>query len=456
MLALLWRGILRDLERSLLAVGSLAVAAAILTGALAIPDGFPPGREQGARALVGGDVLVLAQPLPGPGATGTWIWAPAERSYSTDLPLFFPDSPGGLVPVAAGKALDLSALRSIPGVVAVYPDYALPALGPGGQRLVLRGRDPVLDARLGVRRFIPTGRPLAAGDGMAAVVDAAGGPPPATLTLQVPTLRGSVWDYGDPLTLTFRVVGGYAVPADEPAAVQTPDGREVVGPSGPETATAYWPSSDVWIPLPTWRAIWARVAGGARFTPAEVGLIVADTLHAAAVAARAAATAPSAVEVPELVALAGDTFALRGRQPVVTATRPPAMPLRLGGLAAALAVVAAALVLAGSLLALVAGRRREIGVLRALGASPALVAGMVLSEAAGFALLGGALGFGAVRLAVTLVLLAARASAGEIVGGGLREAAVVLGGCLVAAVLCALPPAAEAARTPTMAVLRES
>jgi hypothetical protein len=274
--------------------------------------------------------------------------------------------------------------------------------------------------------------------------------------VRVPRLRGSVWDYGDPLTLTFRVVGGYAATADQPAALETADGTEMVGSSGAMTTTAYWPSPDVWIPLTAWQGIWAKVAPGATVAPDQAGLIVASTLHAATVAARAATVAPMAVQVPQLIAIAGDTFTVQGQRPLVTATRAPGIPLSLGGLTAALAIVAAALILAGSLLTLVAGRRREIAILKALGASPLAVAGMVVGEAAGLALLGGALGFTAVRLVVTLVLLAAHASAAEIVLGGLGEAGIVLGACLAAAVLCSLVPAVEASTLPTMGVLRES
>ncbi len=459
MLALAWRGILRDLDRSLLAVASVAIAAAILAGALALPDGFPPSAQIGARAIVGGDVLAMAQPLPGPAASGNWAWVPAQHTYRTDLPLFFPGTLGSLEPAGAPSALTSQQLRrlaALPGVTAVYPDYAMPALGPGGRQVVLRGRDSTLDARLGVQHLIQSGRPLAAGDGMDAVVDAAAGPPPASLTLQVPTLRGSVWDYGSLRTLHLRVVGGYRAPADQPAQVETAQGTEVVGPTGPESTTAYWPSPDVWIPLSTWLAIWARATHGAPFAPAQAGLIVANTLRAATVAKAASAIVPAAIEVPDLVAVAGDSFVQLGGSPVVTSTRAPGVPLALGGLVAALAIVAAAMVMAGTMLTLVAGRRHEIGVLKALGASPATIAGMVAGEAGGLALLGGALGFAATRLVVTVILLAAHAPAGEIVLGGLREAGIVLGACLVAALLCASLPAAEAARLPTMAVLRES
>ena len=454
MLALAWRGVLRDLDRTILAILGMAIAAAILAGAIAIPDGFPPAAQQGARLLVGGDVLVTTQSLPGPGAAGTWAWTPVQHTYSTDLPMFFPGTAGVLSPGPA--TLNLPALARLPGIAAVYPDYALPALDAAGHQVVLRGRDPGLDARLGVQRFIRTGRALTASDGLAAVVDVAGGPAPASVTLRVPTLRGTVWDYGDLHPFTFPVVGGYAVAADEPAQVETPDGQEVIGPSGPMTSTAYWPSPDVWVPLTTWRSIWAKVASGATFAPAQVALLATSTLHAATVAREAALVAPMAIQVPQLVAVAGDTFAVQGQTPVVTSGRAAGMPLPLGGLTAAFAVAAAALIMAGTLLTVVAGRRREIGILKALGASPASLAGMVAGEAAGLALLGGALGFGFVRLVVTLILLAAHASAAEIVGGGLRDAGIVLGGCVAAALICALLPALEAARVSVAEVLRES
>lgn len=458
MLRLAWRGVVRNWDRTALGVLGMALAAAILSGALALQRGFPSGADEGARALIGGDVIVLAgKPLLSQAdlSNGSWVWRPATDSYRSDLPLLFPGNPGGIEPSGAPSTLsaaDLRYLAHLPGVVAVRPDLAMPALTANGREVVLRGR---VDTR-----FIRYGRALRAGDRDVAVVDAVTGPPPPSLTVRIPRLAGDgpVWDYGHLITAHLKVVGGYALPADQSAQQVGPDGQPVLGVNGIVQVPAYWPSPDVWIPATTWRRLWHEVAPATAFQPSEAALVLKNTLAANSVVAAAARGLPAAtvLTVPELAAVAGDRFtAGPGERMTITAGRSAGRPLALSGLAAVLGVVVAGLGMAGNLLLLVASRRREIGVLKALGAGPLAVAGMVAAEAAGFAVIGGVLGFAAVRLVVTAILLASHAGAGRIVLGGLREGALVVGISLAAAVVCGGLPALEAAMVPAAEVLRE-
>ena len=124
----------------------------------------------------------------------------------------------------------------------------------------------------------------------------------------------------------------------------------------------------------------------------------------------------------------------------------------------AVAIVVAMLGAANSLLALVLDRRRELGLLRYLGASASQVRGMILAEAAFLgllaALLGLALGF---ALSLLLIFVVNKQSFGWTIQFhppfGLLGAAVLLVWCVT--VLAGLYPARVAARLNPMEVIHE-
>jgi putative ABC transport system permease protein len=124
----------------------------------------------------------------------------------------------------------------------------------------------------------------------------------------------------------------------------------------------------------------------------------------------------------------------------------------------AVAIVVAMLGAANSLLALVLDRRRELGLLRYLGASGAQVRGMILMEAAFLGLLalllGLALGF---ALSVLLVFVVNKQSFGWTIqfhpAFGLLAGALILVWCVT--VLAGFYPARVAARLNPMDVVHE-
>jgi putative ABC transport system permease protein len=124
----------------------------------------------------------------------------------------------------------------------------------------------------------------------------------------------------------------------------------------------------------------------------------------------------------------------------------------------AVAILVAMLGAANSLLALVLDRRRELGLLRFLGASAGQVRGMILTEAAFLGLLASILGLAlGLALSLLLVFVVNKQSFGWTIQfhppGGLLTGAVVL--VWVVTVLAGLYPARVASRMNPIEVIQE-
>jgi putative ABC transport system permease protein len=114
----------------------------------------------------------------------------------------------------------------------------------------------------------------------------------------------------------------------------------------------------------------------------------------------------------------------------------------------------AALLLASNMLFLVAQRRREIGVLKAIGASAWDIGAMILTEALVLNLAGTMMGFALIRLLATWTLISNHIPLAEIARTTLSDLAVVVGAGASAAALFALVPAWQMARLTSLEVLR--
>jgi len=124
----------------------------------------------------------------------------------------------------------------------------------------------------------------------------------------------------------------------------------------------------------------------------------------------------------------------------------------------AVAILVAMLGAANSLLALVLDRRRELGLLRFLGASAGQVRGMILTEAAFLGLLAAILGLAlGLALSLLLIFVVNKQSFGWTIQfhppGGLLAGAVLL--VWVVTVLAGLYPARVAARMNPIEVIQE-
>ncbi len=138
----------RNLGRSLLSVVAMALAAMMMTGSLAVAEGYTARRAAEYRSFLGGDVLVYP----------TWVWPTRSdvesvvpgtarlvtlpRSFASPLRYFHPDFySSGYLTVATGapsysmfgSRADLDEVREVllahPEVTGVEPYRALPVIG---------------------------------------------------------------------------------------------------------------------------------------------------------------------------------------------------------------------------------------------------------------------------------------------------------------------------------------
>lgn len=484
---ILWlarRQVARNLHRLLGGAFATSLAAALLAFALSVEQGHAPGVADVPRRFLGGDILVFADraafAADDAGHPGRWRWTPWRIPWDSDLDALLPglERSGTLEP-GPPSYLDVDRVRRAaaghPDVAGAYPAHLLPAflLAPDGRRLAapLRGRDLDADRDAGFDGLVIAGRYFTDADRGRPVALVHGvrnepfypylgmrppfAPPPVgtEITLLLPRVRGyaggaPVYDFSalDPVRLT--VVGHFALPVTEGLA-RSASGRVLVNPDTGETwrIRYYWETNQVLVPRETYQALAARLGadpGRAR----EVAVRVRDPLRVRAVAAWLRPRLPGTAVVPVADLVPSD--------PVRRLPTPLPLPPDLGPVAARLAVLAAGIILAGNLTLLLAQRRRELAVLRALGASALEVAGLVLAELL-LVTLGGALaGVLVARALVTLTLVAAGWDAAAIAADTLKVAGTVLATAAGAALLAGLLPVAEAARTPVAEVLREA
>jgi putative ABC transport system permease protein len=110
--------------------------------------------------------------------------------------------------------------------------------------------------------------------------------------------------------------------------------------------------------------------------------------------------------------------------------------------------------MATNLLFLVSERRKEIGVLKAIGARGADVAIMVLAEALTLNLVGTLLGFGLIRIFATWMMITNRIPLAEIGRATANDLFIVVSAAALAAAAFGMLPAWQMARLTSMEVLR--
>lgn len=462
------RNVKRNLNRTLLGIAGMFVAAAIVSGTGAMQSGFPAGNALGYRQGAGGDILVFPQRLTVSeeavnDAATTWELDlhPAGNSVLAEL---LPASNRLLVPV--GSAGKLFAVDDLPTAITasgarVYPYLAMPALltkraADGSQEtieVVLRGRDCELDTQVyGMdRQSTVFGRYLKTTDGAApvAVLNAAatafyGADTGASLS--VPTIRGVdgdqiIYDFTAPQPVDLEVVGQFRIELYRDVA-RTPDGK-CVGPKAPQIPI-FWQRPEIYVTAECWRAIHARVSGGQPIYTGQVGLVT-DSPGTARDLARTVSKdiAGSVVTVPDLFA------AQVGQRSQL------AMPRDMTGLLTILACLIAGLLMAGNVSILVGQRQRELGTLKAIGMTPGEVFRLIFLELIGFSVIGAALGFASMRLFLAVFAYAVTKvpflTALRLTGAALVRTAVLT---LATVLVFGVGPALSAARASTMEVLR--
>ncbi len=462
-----------------------------------------PGSLGGGPLAAGVATGPVAAGAIDPVAAGVATESPAEWSFATvpidqysDLQSFHPElySHGFLSPQGDEfPPLDVSAVESTLAasghVKGVSPAYFLPSVrlefdvpdreSPEGTRTValprtvLRSRDFGFQAAVGGWPFdqlLVEGRVPGPGEKFAAVglVDAMLSqfgheevPRPGTVArLYVPRVAvepGGEWviDYTHQTRFDIEVVGNYATPTGV-VAWTSPDGTTMV-------EEQFWITPQVQVPEGFFAGVFAAVSGGADLTHAlQIGVAVTPFSEVENIAAAIQGQLPGAsvISVPRQA----DIAAVRGlpaaaiRAPLEVLGDPTVqqigLPVDLNQAIIVMVSLIAALLLAANMLFLVAQRRREIGVLKAIGARARDIGLMILTEALTLNLAGMVIGFLVIRVFATWTLISNKIPLAEIGRTTLSDFLVVATAGASAAAAFGLLPAWQMARLTSLEVLR--
>lgn len=452
------RNVRRNLSRSLLALASMAVAAAILTGTMSMDQGYPRGAFWEHRRLAGADVVIYASraALPGLGGVEKLQWELGLDQHHSDLVQHFPVlARQGHLALPEQRALDLERLPDgldHAGIAGVEPFLAMPAFVqvPGSRQVlpvVLRGRHLEVDASVWqVTELTP------ADDGALVCLVNREVPPGwpnfsqhPVLVVEVPRVvahgpAGTIYDYTHRYQFTLEIRGVYAFPASVTDAVAR--GREAAEAA---EAPGYLPSNQIFLPAGTLERMFVKAGGtgGFRYVH-QLGVRVDDMVQAREVAAYLQERIPWArvFTLPQLVRA---SWGQAGQVPVSRDVTQVFIYL---------AFALAGMLVTTNMLILVAQRRKEIGVLKAIGASSGEIVLMVLGETLVLAGLGSFLGFALVRGFYLLIYLASGVSLTRVGLGTLQAASYVTGLASLTALLAGLVPSVIAARSTAREVLR--
>ncbi len=489
----------RNLSRSILAITGMAVASLVVTSLLSLAPSKHQGAQLAERFLFGGDIVLTGlQVITGahdldPGSTAPAAWR-LERPARDGAGLW-----GELLPwlwtyasLAAregtrpqghseawldGQRVDsvLQRLAANPAVlsarpITVWPVLELPPVaGPGAPAApragaFLLGRDPGADlTNWGpfLSTLVSAGRYLESGDGLVGLVDSerglrglgyasAGG----TLALSVPAGRAGVdgmpvFDYTAGRTVELPVVG----------VLDTVIGMEIVGG---HPVDIKWGSGAIFVPQEALDQI-AREMGLAAAPANGIAVRVRSLMGLDKLASELRREFPGlrVATLQELLAtvnLSGAPGPLQTEMSgyvLALSMQPRALPLDLNMIFAVIAFTIAALIVAGNLLVLLTQRRREIGILRALGARAGDVALMVLTEMVLLSLMGCVLGYWPIRFLSTFTLVSNKLSLSRILTLTFADFGVVTCLGLGFAVVFGLLPAAAAIRVTCTEALRD-
>ncbi len=498
---LAWHNIRRNWGRTVLVVVGMASAGFILTASLALPSGHLPWAFSSYRAFMGGDIVVYPQQIMAAAdddGGGAWSWSPWEHPWINDLDHFHPSlrQEGFVSPTDAGPPYFVAdelpqEITAHPDVARVEPLLVMPGLlrlaGRGVFDAPLRAVDIAGGAARGFADLVTDGRFFQAEDegAMVALVNAASPvywpragertyPVPPLwefVEVLVPTLTGHrdgypVYDYGQLTPVNLRVVGHFSVHSGD-SWILDEHGGPVVDTIGVLMIFPhFWNTPQIIIPSSTWRAIHRDTAGDQPIHAYQLGVEVVDTLTAGQTTTHLRELLPSATvrTVADQVMDGDSRKRISGAVPAQTAlaieagmaaVRQPVSAPDLSRLVAYLAFALAGCLVMANMHVLVSQRRKELGVLRAVGMSGGEVVLMILYEITVLSLLGAAAGFAAVQLLVGSATALSGVGLARVIQSTLVAGLQVVGASTLVALVFGLWPAIRAARATTMEVLSD-
>jgi len=472
----------RNLSRSLVAALGMAVAAALMTGATSMTTGYAVEAYQEYRSYMAADIVVYAGEYRfGPAQAGLgqekhdvrWTFRPGQELEGTDLAYFHPAMaawgyirPAG-APGDAGAAPisdeTLKAIASVKGVKSAGPVPSIPCVlkpadpkGPANLFTWIRGRETGGDTVIWkFDKFVTDGRYFRGGATDEALLSQHPQKLPAPRIGRVVEVllpragapsagagSGAAWDFANLIPYTLRVVGQFAIPT-ELQAVHIPG--DIDNPARTILVQRYWQTDEVAVSFETLRAMYASMGGSGLPPVFQAGVVVDSMWDVKSVASELSRRFPSLtfVPVPEQV----ERSKWEAGQPSV--------PQDLSRIFYTLAYAGAGFLVMANMYVLLSQRRKEMGVLKAIGASAREIFVMVLLESLSISLLGALSGFIVVRGFFSLIYLYTdvglfRASMLTLESLG-RVIAFTVGISLV----FSLGPAYQAARLTTAEVLKD-
>ncbi|MGE5654985.1 MAG: ABC transporter permease [Bacillota bacterium] len=470
----------RNITRSILAIVSMAVAAVILTSTLTISRGYPREAYRAHRQMIGGEIvgysLKFSGQLPTVEQSEQLKFWRLENSALSDLPVFHPelftsgylaqnqDRPRSFQPA------DIYEIAAQPGVAGLYPYYLMPAhtiYGPDNEfsyQSPLRGRSLELDCLGGgLEQNVVNGLYFTPeDDGRLVAVVSSWQPLPkqaesptvgSSITVNIPAITyrdGRIdLDFEHSVAKRLDVIGQMELPTR-------------VASSGDLTEQLYWHTTEVQIPLATWRALWKEV-GGADYLPYEMAIHVNDLTFLEDTVLQLNRSFPqfTFVSVPKQAVMAGNrnliersytlpAVAMQATEDVAQSGLPQDLrkPLLV------LIYLNAALIVAANMLTAVNERKQEMGILKAVGARSWDIMVMALTEAFLLSVIGATLGFLLIRIFGAITQLTNHHSLLRVLWSVVMDYGIVIGSTALASLLFGLLPALKLSRLTAMEVLR--
>ena len=472
-LRLAFINVLRRLSRSILALMAMAIAAAVLTSGLSMSKGVPRTALETYREYFKGDIIVFTPGFIGAGplqeSQETVIRRSIIDSGFNRLAKYYPMLKDGYYAQEHWEDRPLSSqeieeIQAAPGIGAAVPYHVMPATLSGDaleftkpHAIELKSLPTVYFPRTReYKGVLPYdievvlnhyGAPKANIDDIVEIsipyyqVDQHGVPYVGTETRQE--------------TYKARVVGHVAMPTR--SIVWT----DAMGSAQREDGFVHSP--EVFLLEEVWQEIWATHTSS-KYPVFSLGLTVDNMSDLRIVAQHLRESFPHLAffPIPDLVDHV-NRFALLDKfyrapayawQGEVTDGSNPLAHQDFGMVTATLLFMNAGMLLASQMLASVAGRRNEIGILKAIGARQWEVVGMILVEATILALIGATVGFAMVRLAAIHQSLTNGIPVFQVIKTTLQEQGLVFGMTMGASLVFGVLPAWKVSRLTVMDVFR--
>lgn len=493
----------RNLGRSVLAIVSMALAAAFFTYVISIGRGYTQQAGQPLRNMLGGEIIVYSEKTTAekPNEDSIWEYYRGRLDPFTDLSYLFPDmaSTGYMREVMNQNGFSQEDKKNFLGenaIIDVQPLYRLPAetiayvdpysvteplppkliskqddgsiLGPEiSYASALQGRNWQINQRYSMENSITSGRWFEESDEgkFVGIISAnqilpqwVNFPIPGELiTIEIPAFQwvDDAWkaDYANVYRFEIAIIGNLSLIDWYPDKYGNLEPVDVF-------------FSEVYIPQETFNQIWAQVSNGGEYKPSELLLQVADLTYLQDIVfdLQEKYSQFSYIDLPQqmervhnntslvpllsnelLTVLQDMTGTLKNQGVLSTDLR---LPITI------LILINAALLVAANILILVSERRKEIAVLKALGSKGCEIILMILSEAMLISGIGAVLGFLFIRIQAFLSQLTNPSGILQILGSFVLDWIIVITVILLLAIIFGFIPAKKYSSLPVMAVLR--